>query len=29
MVKYSYEFNQKIVLEYLNTPEEYNSISYK
>lgn len=29
MAKYSYEFNQKIVLEYLNTPEEYNSISCK
>ncbi len=29
MVKYSYEFKKKIVLEYLNTPEGYDSISYK
>ena len=26
MVKYSYEFKKKIVLEYLNTPEGYDSI---
>ncbi len=29
MAKYSYEFKKKIVLEYLNTPEGYNSISCK
>lgn len=29
MAKYSYEFKKKIVLEYLNTPEGYDSISCK
>lgn len=29
MVKYSYEFKKKIVLEYLNTPEGYDSILCK
>ena len=29
MAKYSYEFKKKIVLEYLNTPKGYNSISCK